>query len=217
MNLSAHEKARLGLGGLAIACIVAVGAYELGRGGAPPAASNQSVNEYIPLNAPERTEEDPLNDAVTTKRITVHVAGGVKKPGLIDLPSDARVSDAIAAAGGVAEGSDANGLNLSRRLEDGEKLVAPTIAEAKKVLIEEGRQAVEASKPEAKASGPQIVNINTATAAQLEALPGIGPVIAERIVQLRRERGRFESVDELLDVSGIGPKKMEKIRPAARL
>ncbi len=127
--------------------------------------------------------------------VTVHVAGAVKSPGLYQLPIGSRIADAIAAAGGTTKKSAADSVNLARELVDGEQILV-------------GAQGI---------SGQVGISINSSSAEQLEELPGIGPVLAERIVDHRTAQGPFTAIDQLAEVSGIGDSVLEKIRSAATL
>jgi competence protein ComEA len=127
--------------------------------------------------------------------VVVAVAGKVARPGLVRLPAGSRVDDAVRAAGGVAAGADVGLLNLARRLVDGEQVL---------VGVDPPPGAAPATGP-AEAGGP--VDLNSATVADLDALPGIGPVLAQRIVDWRTEHGRFTSVEQLREVTGIGESK----------
>jgi competence protein ComEA len=127
--------------------------------------------------------------------VTVHVAGAVKSPGLYQLPIGSRIADAIAAAGGTTKKSAADSVNLARELVDGEQILV-------------GAQGT---------SGQVGISINSSSAEQLEELPGIGPVLAERIVDHRTAQGPFTAIDQLAEVSGIGDSVLEKIRSAATL
>lgn len=131
--------------------------------------------------------------------IYVHILGQVERPGLYELPDGARAVDAVAAAGGFTAQADAAGLNLARFVSDGEQIVVPAIGEtppgAAPGIAGDGR-----------------VNLNTADAAALDTLPGVGPATAANILAWRDEHGRFESVDDLLDVGGIGEAKLDAIR-----
>lgn len=136
-----------------------------------------------------------LGQSVVAGGVTVHVAGAVKSPGLYELPLGSRVAEAVEAAGGVTKKSAADSVNLARELVDGEQIL------------------VGATGSSAQAG----ISINSASAAQLDELPGIGPVLAERIVSHRANNGPFTSVDQLADVSGIGDSVMEQIRTIATL
>jgi len=134
----------------------------------------------------------------------VHVLGAVERPGLYVLDLNARLVDALAAAGGTTDDADLASVNLARLLTDGEQIVVPVMGAAGTV-------------PGAAAPGDDRINLNTADQAALETLPRIGPAIAERIIAWREENGRFQSVDDLLAVPGIGEKLLEGIRDAARV
>lgn len=141
---------------------------------------------------------EPAADVTTGSELFVHVSGAVATPGLYVLREGARVVDAVAAAGGLAEGADENAVNLARPLGDGEQLVVPVLGAA----------------PSAGATvvGDGRINLNTATPTDLDTLPRIGPAMAERIIAWRDENGRFTSVDDLLAVPGIGDKMLEALR-----
>jgi competence protein ComEA len=130
--------------------------------------------------------------------IVVAVAGKVRFPGLVRLSADARVADAIEAAGGVLPGTDLSTVNLARKVTDGELITIgiPTAA----------------GGPAGGPSAAGRLNLNTATASQLDALPGVGPVLAERIVAYRDKKGAFRSVGELRQVDGIGDAKFEQLK-----
>lgn len=135
----------------------------------------------------------------------VHVAGAVAAPGLYLLDPSARVADALAAAGGFTEPAERAGVNLARRLVDGEQILVP----------ERGAAAVPGGTGPAAAGGTSsggVVSLSTATAAQLEELPEIGPATAAKIVAYREEHGPFTSVDQLLEVPGVGEKTLEAFR-----
>ena len=132
------------------------------------------------------------------------MAGAVVRPGVYRLPPGGRVADAIEAAGGPAPGAELHRLNLAAPLVDGSQVYVPLAGEA---------PPAGAAAPGAGAEAPPgPLDLNTATAAQLEELPGIGPATAAAIVDAREERGGFASVDDLLDVRGIGPAKLEALR-----
>ena len=141
--------------------------------------------------------------------VVVDVAGKVRRPGLVKLSGGARVADAIASAGGVLPGVSTAGLSLARRLVDGEQIVvgAPQAA----VVPAPGTSA----SGSAATVGP--VDLNTATVTDLDALPGIGPVLAQRVVDWRTSHGGFTSVDQLREVSGLGGKKFDTLAPLVRI
>ncbi|SEL68936.1 ComEA family DNA-binding protein [Nonomuraea pusilla] len=134
--------------------------------------------------------------------MTVHVTGKVRKPGVYLLPSGARVAEAVAAAGGVKQGVSTGGLNLARRLVDGEQIVVGAPA---------------TSMAPAADPASMIIDLNTATPDQLEELPGVGEVLASRIVEFRTTHGGFSSVDQLQQVTGIGPRRYAELKPKVRV
>jgi competence protein ComEA len=153
----------------------------------------------------------------------IHVVGQVRRPGVVKLPAGARVDDAVEAAGGALDGADLTRVNLARMLVDGEQLFVPRPGEevpAQGAGPPAGGGQGEPAGPGGQGAGAGegagqggLVNVNTATSAQLEELPGVGPVLAGRILEWREQNGRFSSVDELGEVSGIGPKVLERLRP----
>lgn len=146
-------------------------------------------------------DEAAAPDASPSTSLYVHVSGAVAQPGLYVLRSDARVVDAIAAAGGFAADAEESGINLARTLADGEQLVVPVVGEVPSAAADTGA-----------AAGDGRVNLNTADESELDTLPRIGPAIAQRIIEWRDQHGRFTSVDDLLAVPGIGEKMLTALR-----
>lgn len=153
-----------------------------------PAATATVLATGTPIARDEPEEHD----------VVVHVVGKVGSPGLVDLPAGSRVADALEAAGGADEGVDLSTLNLARLVSDGEQIF---------VGVDPPPEAMVG--PDAGSGGQPLVNINTAAPEQLETLPGIGPTLADRIVEWRERHGRFSAIEELLEVSGIGQAKLE--------
>ncbi len=150
-------------------------------------------------------------------RIVVDVVGAVVRPGVHEFPASSRVADAVDAAGGFTADADRIRLNLAEPLTDGSRVWVPAVGESSApelvpVVTASGSGTAAGG---GRGGGSQAVDINTADAAALEALPGIGPSLAAAIVEHRRRTGPFASVDELIAVSGIGPVKLEQIRPSA--
>lgn len=175
--------------------------------------------EILPMagSVPIPTPAPPPTPAPETALIVVDVAGAVARPGVHELPVSSRVADAVDAAGGFSADADRVRLNLAEPLVDGSRVWVPAVGEASApelvpVVTGPGGGG-RAGGGDGDASVP--VDINAADASRLEALPGIGPSLAAAIVEHRQRNGPFASVDELVEVSGIGPVKLEQIRPAA--
>lgn len=134
--------------------------------------------------------------------LLVHVLGAVAKPGLVELSAEARVVDAIAAAGGLREDADPSGVNLARAVTDGEQLIVPAVGEA--AAGGTGPGGAGGVPAPGTTGGGGLVHLNTATLADLDTLPRIGPALAQRIIDWRDANGPFTSVDQLREVAGIG-------------
>ncbi|MEV4600591.1 ComEA family DNA-binding protein [Amycolatopsis sp. NPDC049253] len=134
----------------------------------------------------------------TSAKLVISVIGHVRAPGLVTVPAGSRVADAVRAAGGADPGTDLSGLNLARKLTDGEQLAVGI--------------AVASSVPAGAGAAPGKLDLNSATPEQLDTLPGVGEVTAGRIIDWRTQHGGFSSVEQLRDVEGIGESKFEKLR-----
>jgi competence protein ComEA len=139
-------------------------------------------------------------------QLVVHVVGAVRSPGLYRLDEGSRVADAVALAGGAGPKADLTAVNLAAPLADGAQVLVPRRGEAATA----GAGVPSPGSAAASPAGP--LRLNTATLEQLDALPGVGPVTAQRIVQYREAYGPFSSVDELDAVPGIGPARLEQLR-----
>jgi competence protein ComEA len=154
--------------------------------------------------------------AASSTQLVVHVVGQVRRPGVVVLPTGARVRDAVAKAGGALPSADLAVVNLARPLVDGEQLRVPRPGEAPAP----GAAAGPSGAPPAPGGGGAkggLVDLNTANQSVLEELPGVGPVLAQRIIDWRTEHGRFTSVDELAEVSGIGEKMFAQLQGRVRV
>jgi competence protein ComEA len=143
--------------------------------------------------------------APAARRATVHVVGAVHDPGVYRLADGARVQDAIARAGGATARADLQAINLAAKVADGQQVVVPRRGTAP-AAASPGAPAAAAGA----ASAP--VNLNSATAEQLDTLDGVGPSTAQKILDFRTAHGGFSSVDDLAQIPGIGPKKLESLR-----
>jgi competence protein ComEA len=155
--------------------------------------------------------------------VVVSVVGLVGKPGLVTLTAGARIADALAAAGGALDGADLIGLNMARRVTDGEQIIVgiapppgqPAVMGSSVSAVES--PAEKPGSPPADPAAGATVDLNTATVEELDTLPGVGPVTAAAIIAWREANGHFTSVDQLGDVHGIGPARLEKLRSAVRV
>ena len=145
-----------------------------------------------------------LRPVPTDKPIVVHITGAVPRPGVYALPQGARVQDGISAAGGFLAEAEKTNINLAQSLEDGEKLDVPFIEGASPVLA--------TPVPEVVSSTTELVNINTASIAELDTLPGIGPTTAQKIIDYRDQNGPFLNIEDIVNVSGIGPASYERLK-----
>jgi competence protein ComEA len=160
------------------------------------------------------SEGGPGSTAVSTE-VVVHVVGAVAAPGVQRLPTGSRVIDAVEAAGGAAADADLSRVNLAAVLADGQQVVVLRPGEAPPVAAGAGPSGPGAADGAGGGGDGALVDINRASAAELEELPGVGPATAEAIIAHRDQNGPFASVDELLDVRGIGEAKLEQLRDRA--
>jgi competence protein ComEA len=179
---------------LAAAVLIALAATQLLRGGGSTPSAPVSVAE-----GPTRAASP-----APARKVYVHVAGRVRRPGLYRLPSGSRVATALDRAGGAAHHADLTKVNLAARVEDGQQIVVPEL----------GAAPVAAGATAGGGSAGAKVSLASATAEQLDALDGIGPTLAKRIVSYRDSHGGFRSVGQLRDVEGIGEKRFEALRKA---
>ncbi|MCX2931024.1 ComEA family DNA-binding protein [Mycobacterium sp. CVI_P3] len=207
-------------GGIALAVIAVIAllvtVFTLMRDDPPPVVSAKLPPVEMVSSAAARPPGPDPNQPVV-----VSVVGLVAKPGLVTLAPDARIADAVSAAGGAIDGADTLGLNLARHLSDGEQIVVG-IATPTGQPTSLGSSVSGGSPPAASAApgnrpSAEPVDLNTATVEQLDALPGLGPVTAAAIVAWRDANGKFTSVDQLGDVDGIGPARLDKLRALVRV
>lgn len=191
---------RAALGGVVLLALLGVGAAVVGAV-VTPGGQTVAIDTGV---APGDAVGGSAERAPAVDVIVLHVVGAVVEPGIVELPLGARVVDAIASAGGPADDADLGAVNLARVLADGEQLHVPRVGEA-----------VPAAPTAAGIATDGRVNLNTADAAALETLPGVGPAIAARIIAWRDENGPFRSVDELTAVSGIGERTLDGLRDQA--
>lgn len=174
---------------------------------------------------PQSAQSAVTSKAAQAKTVRVQVSGAVLEPGIYDVPASCRVEEAIAAAGGLTENADSERVNLVRKVRDGMQIRVPVQKAARKSStlgrksqVNAGLDGSTTKKSGSNRAGAgknnsavQIVRINSASASELQQLPGIGPALAKRIVETR-SGGRFNSADDLLRVPGIGKAKLAKLR-----
>ena len=226
-------RTRLALLIVCLACLLGSGIVLLAghRSVPPPITITQPPPETTAAVTPHTASlGTPHALPRSTTRLYVDVAGAVHRPSLYVLPPESRVMQAIRAAGGPTAEADLDAVNLAEKVADGEKVFVPKrggpppIPTSNDSLTTPLKTAIKTSKGAASgrggkitaASGEQIA-LNTATEADLERLPSVGPSMAGRILAYRQQAGRFEKIEDLTQVTGIGPKKFAKIAPFVRL
>lgn len=188
--------------------------------------STNDKEKALPVSSlPQSAQGAFASKAAQAKTVRVQVSGAVLEPGIYDVPASCRVEEAIAAAGGLTENADSERVNLVRKVRDGMQIRVPVqkaartnSTQSKKAQATAGYSASSTKKVGSTKAGSgrnssmmQSVRINSASAGELQQLPGIGPALAQRIVETRNN-GRFTSADDLLRVPGIGKAKLAKLR-----
>ena len=193
--------------GVVAAVVAAVGVWREVPRAEPVAGLPALVTTTAATAAPSTVAAAP--------ELVVAVAGKVRRPGLVRVPAGSRVADALEAAGGVLPGVDLAGVNLARKVGDGEQVAVgvPPAPDAAGAPAAAGAAAAGAGAAGAAAAP---LDLNTATVEQLDALPGVGPVTAQRIVDWRARNGRFATVDQLREVEGIGERRLGQLRELVR-
>ena len=166
-----------------------------------PAATTATASAPASGSGGATVSAAPARDA----RAVVHVVGAVHRPGVYRLAAGARVQDAIGRAGGATGGADLQAINLAAKVADGQQVVVPRRAPA-------GRAAASAPAAGTSTTPSAPLSLNSATAEQLDTLDGVGPATAQKILEYRTAHGGFSSVDDLAQIPGIGPKKLESLR-----
>ena len=159
------------------------------------------------------TNENNTNDDI----VIIHITGSVKNPGIVKLKEGSRIEDAIESAGGLTENADITKVNLAYVVEDGTKIKIPSASEediGDEDIIDSksGDNIIIEENTVSSNNSTQTININKATEKEFETLPGIGPSLASKIIEYRNQNGKFESIEDIKNVNGIGDNKYEKIK-----
>ena len=168
------------------------------------ALNNRTQPAPIIIVPPEPTATQAPSP--TPAPLTIFVNGAVVSPGVVEIPANGRLQDAIAAADGFTDEANAAVVNLAQPLQDGVQIYVPTTNEEETAVSQPSTVVIE-SAPESSTISGSLININTATSADLETLPGIGPSTAAKIISHRQDNGDFSSIEAIMDVSGIGEAK----------
>ena len=175
------------------------------------------IDAYVPRVTTVSATSTPVSPAI----ITVHVAGAVKSPGVYRLPSSARVVDAVASAGGALRSADLESINLAQTITDTEQIYIPIKKVSRPRITTAPRLRPQRTTPttapttnggSAGTQPTRLINLNTATASELDSLTGVGPSTAKAIIAYRTKKGSFSKVEDLLNVPGIGPAKLAALR-----
>lgn len=184
-----------------------------------PIASTATTLSFA-VSSPQMTELDKklVNELVS--ELTVHIAGAVKTPGVYQLHVGARINDGVVAAGGATAQADLDSVNLAMLLSEGEQIYIPKRNEKPHIIVQPRFTSSNNLNSSNSATNNELqisININTATAIELEQLAGVGPSTAKAIIEFRQKNGGFKTVEDLLNVRGIGPAKLSEILPQARV
>jgi competence protein ComEA len=178
------------------------------------------VEDSLPMATAPSSSSEPLSTSTTATTVVVYAAGAIAHPGVYEFATGARVDDLLAAAGGAIAGADLDRLNLAAPLADGTRIYVPRKGEVEPPVVagnaspsgDPGGTGTDSASSNDAAAPSSPVDLNSADESALESLPGVGPATAAAIIAYRQEHGPFTSVDQLLDVRGIGDGKMAQLR-----
>ena len=188
-----------------------------------PIASTATTLSFA-VSSPQKIELDKELDPKLVRELatelTVHIAGAVKTPGVYQLHVGARINDGVVAAGGATAQADLDSVNLAMLLSEGEQIYIPKRNDKPHIIVQPRFTSSSNLNSSNSATNNELqisININTATAIELEQLAGVGPSTAKAIIEFRQKNGGFKTVEDLLNVRGIGPAKLSEILPQARV
>ncbi|MCL2859441.1 MAG: helix-hairpin-helix domain-containing protein [Oscillospiraceae bacterium] len=224
-----NNKQKIILGALAAILIIVVIIYVFKKNTTSTIYSgydNLYLNDVGDNAVQQASSGDSTNEI--GNKIFVHIAGEVQNPGVFEVDENSRIIDLINLAGGLTENGSIEDINLAYKVEDGQKIYIPSIEETKKAKeeIEQNETEYITNSSGAKIEGPSviddaskesIVNINTATQTELETLSGIGPSTAQKIIDYRNSNGKFKSIEDIKNVSGIGDVKFNTIKDSIKI
>ena len=184
-----------------------------------PIASTATTLSFA-VSSPQKIELDTKLFRELATELTVHIAGAVKTPGVYQLHIGARINDGVVAAGGATAQADLDSVNLAMLLSEGEQIYIPKRKDKPHIIVQPRFTSSNNLNSSNSATNNELqisININTATAIELERLAGVGPSTAKAIIEFRQKNGGFKTVEDLLNVRGIGPAKLSEILPQARV
>lgn len=212
-NLTTKQKRIVAIVGILIAIGII---YYIYHGIGTNEETNLEEDILIASNTSNSENSSSQNLEDTEEIVIIHVTGAVKNPGIVKLKEGSRIEDAIEAAGGLTENADITEVNLAYILEDGIKLRIPSASDEEiteeDILIENNGENIIEDTTNGTGSSSSMVNINKASQTELETLPGIGPSLAGKIIEYREQNGKFGSIEDIKNVSGIGDSKYESLK-----
>lgn len=209
MNILNQKQKIIAMAAISIVVIV-IGYYYIN--------STKEIYSYTETNSEIEEDIAKVENNEEAEKIIVHITGGVKKQGVVEVKENSRINDAIEAAGGITEKADLSDVNLAYKIEDGQKLYIPIKGDKKEekenVVTEEAGKNVLDIEEDINVT---YIDINKASAAQLEKIPGIGSQTAQKIIEYRTQNGKFRTIEDIKNVSGIGDAKFETIKKFIRV
>lgn len=185
--------------------------------------TNTDNNEDSNLNNSNMTNSSMSDELIEGDYIVVHITGAITNPGIVKLKDGDRIADAISQSGGFTSDADISAINLAYKLDDGQKIYIPYKGENSNFYVDDeyissspGKDIIsdiDSSYNSSYTKKSELININSATQTELETIPGIGPSTALKIIEYRKQNGKFNSIDDLKNISGIGESKFENMKP----